>query len=291
MASATSDAVVFGASFWVERDRERPAVVSNVSVYVFDESSGSVGASRRLGIASLGRLDGRALVGIRRDGLSGRIAVAAAAACDEREREEKSDEGAHGLRSYPPMSNVTRCEWATGSDELMLAYHDEEWGVPSHDDRHLFELLTLEGAQAGLSWSTILRKREGYRRAFAGFDPEVVARFSEKDVERLLADPGIVRNRLKVESTVEQRRPCARAAGGTRKSRRVPVGASSTARRSSTAGRRWRRSRRRQPLSKALSKDLKRRGFRFVGPTVLYAFMQSVGMVDDHTVHCFRRLG
>ena len=100
------------------------------------------------------------------------------------------------------MPSVTRCEWATGSDELMLAYHDEEWGVPSHDDRHLFEMLTLEGAQAGLSWSTILRKREGYRRAFAGFDPAKVAGFGSKDVERLLDDTGIVRNRLKVESTV-----------------------------------------------------------------------------------------
>ena len=100
------------------------------------------------------------------------------------------------------MPSVTRCEWAAGSDELMLAYHDEEWGVPSHDDRHLFEMLTLEGAQAGLSWSTILRKREGYRRAFAGFDPATVAGFGSRDVERLLADTGIVRNRLKVESTV-----------------------------------------------------------------------------------------
>jgi len=100
------------------------------------------------------------------------------------------------------MEERTRCEWAAGGDELMLAYHDEEWGVPSHDDRHLFELLTLEGAQAGLSWSTVLRKREGYRRAFAGFDPEAVAALTDDDVERLLADPGIVRNRLKVESTV-----------------------------------------------------------------------------------------
>src|SRR6186997_1235422 len=100
------------------------------------------------------------------------------------------------------MATVTRCEWARDSDELMLAYHDEEWGVPSHDDRFLFELLTLEGAQAGLSWSTILNKREGYRRAFAGFDPAAVARFGPKDVERLLEDPGIVRNRLKIESAV-----------------------------------------------------------------------------------------
>ena len=105
------------------------------------------------------------------------------------------------VRSCHAMA-VTRCEWAEGSSEAMLAYHDEEWGVPSHDERHLFELLTLEGAQAGLSWSTILNKRDGYRRAFAGFDPAAVARFGPDDVERLLGDPGIVRNRLKVESTV-----------------------------------------------------------------------------------------
>src|SRR3954454_13887210 len=103
----------------------------------------------------------------------------------------------------PTHMVVTRCEWAAGSSEAMVAYHDEEWGVPSHDERHLFELLTLEGAQAGLSWNTILNKREGYRRAFAGFDAEVVARFGPDDVERLLADPGIVRNRLKVASTIE----------------------------------------------------------------------------------------
>jgi DNA-3-methyladenine glycosylase I len=169
----------------------------------------------------------------------------------------------------------------------MLAYHDEEWGVPSHDDRHLFELLTLEGAQAGLSWNTILNKRDGYRKAFAGFDPEVVARFGPKDVERLLADPGIVRNRLKVESTIANATRVLEVqeelgsfdaylwgfvdgkpiVGGWRSLSELPA---------------------ETPLSKALSKDLKRRGFRFVGPTVCYAFMQAVGVVDDHTVGCFR---
>ena len=182
-----------------------------------------------------------------------------------------------------------RCEWAGDSDE-MLAYHDEEWGVPSHDDRHLFEMLTLEGAQAGLSWSTILRKRDGYRKAFAGFDPAAVARFGAKDVERLLADPGIVRNRLKVESTVENARRVLEAqeehgsldaylwafvdgepiVGGWRSLSELP---------SET------------PLSKTISKDLKKRGFRFIGPTIVYAFMQTVGMVDDHTVDCFRYSG
>jgi DNA-3-methyladenine glycosylase I len=191
------------------------------------------------------------------------------------------------VRSYPSMPTVTRCEWAAGGDELMLAHHDEEWGVPSHDDRHLFELLTLEGAQAGLSWSTILHKREGYRSAFADFDPEAVAAFTSKDVERLLADPGIVRNRLKVESTIANAR-CVLGVqesqgsfdaylwsfvdgeplvGGWKSLSELPA---------------------ETDLSRALSKDLKRRGFRFVGPTICYAFMQSVGMVDDHTVDCFR---
>lgn len=172
----------------------------------------------------------------------------------------------------------------------MLAYHDEEWGAPSHDDVHLFEMLTLEGAQAGLSWSTVLRKREGYRRAFAAFDPASVARFTARDVERLLGDVGIVRNRLKVESTIVNARRVlevqdeagsldaylwsfvdgAPLDGGFTALSELPAETS---------------------LSKALSKDLKRRGFRFVGPTTCYAFMQAVGMVNDHTVDCFRYPG
>jgi DNA-3-methyladenine glycosylase I len=169
----------------------------------------------------------------------------------------------------------------------MLAYHDDEWGVPSHDDRHLFELLTLEGAQAGLSWATILRKRAGYRRAFAGFDPQAVAGFGIRDVERLLGDPGIVRNRLKVESTV------ANARGVLALQEELGSldaylwgfvdGAPIVGRRRSLGD---------LPAetaeSRALSKDLKRRGFRFVGPTVCYAFMQAVGLVNDHTLGCFR---
>ena len=169
----------------------------------------------------------------------------------------------------------------------MLAYHDEEWGVPSRDDRHLYELLTLEGAQAGLSWSTILRKRDGYRRAFAGFDPAAVARFTSEDVERLLSDPGIVRNRLKVESTVVN--------AGRVLEVRETEGSFAGYLWGFVGGRplvnRW-RSLAELPaeteLSKELSKDLKRRGFRFVGPTVCYAFMQAVGLVNDHTVGCFR---
>ena len=186
------------------------------------------------------------------------------------------------------MSNVTRCEWAAGSDELMLAHHDEEWGVPSHDDLHLFEMLTLEGAQAGLSWSTILNKREGYRRAFAGFDPAVVARFGPRDVERLLADPGIIRNRQKVESTVNNAARVLEA--------QEEHGSLDAYLWSFVGGQpivnHWRTLSElpaETDLSKAISKDLKGRGFRFVGPTSIYAFMQTVGMVDDHTVDCFRR--
>jgi DNA-3-methyladenine glycosylase I len=169
----------------------------------------------------------------------------------------------------------------------MVAYHDEEWGVPSRDDRHLYEMLTLEGAQAGLSWSTILAKREGYRRAFAGFDAESVARFGPKDVERLLADTGIVRNRLKVESTVANAARVLEV--------QEELGSLSAYLWQFVDGRprvNRRRSLAELPAetaeSKAMSKDLKRRGFRFVGPTVCHAFMQSVGMVNDHTIDCFR---
>jgi len=169
----------------------------------------------------------------------------------------------------------------------MLAYHDEEWGAPSHDDRHLYELLTLEGAQAGLSWSTILRKRQGYRRAFAGFAPDVVAAFTSSDVERLLADSGIVRNRLKVESTVVN---ASRVLEVQDELRSFGAYLWSFVDDQPIVGR-W-RSLAELPaeteLSHALSKDLKRRGFRFVGPTVCYAFMQAVGLVNDHTVDCFR---
>lgn len=185
------------------------------------------------------------------------------------------------------MADVQRCEWAAGGGELMLAYHDDEWGVPAHDDRHLFEMLTLEGAQAGLSWSTILRKREGYRRLFAGFDPAVVARFTSGDVERLLQDAAIVRNRLKVESTVVNAARVLEV--------QAELGSLDDYLWSFVDGRpivgNW-RSLFELPaeteLSRALSKDLKKRGFRFVGPTVCYALMQAVGLVNDHTADCFR---
>lgn len=181
---------------------------------------------------------------------------------------------------------VIRCPWC-GSDPLYRAYHDHEWGVPLHDEHRLFEMLTLEGAQAGLSWLTILRKREGYRRAFAGFDPQVVAGFGEADVARLLADPGIVRNRLKVSSTINNARAVleVQARYGSldaflwqfvdgqpirnswRSLQEIPVST---------------------PLSDRMSKELKRHGFRFVGSTICYSHMQATGMVNDHLVDCFR---
>jgi DNA-3-methyladenine glycosylase I len=180
-----------------------------------------------------------------------------------------------------------RCEWVPEGNALYLAYHDDEWGVPVHDDRALFELLTLEGAQAGLSWLTILRKRAGYREAFADFDPARIARFDGRAVERLLADPRIVRNRLKVESTIANARATLAAqdelgsldallwsfVGGASKQNAWSTLAEIPA---ETAE------------SRAMSKELKRRGFRFVGPTVCYALMQAAGLVNDHAVNCFR---
>ena len=180
-----------------------------------------------------------------------------------------------------------RCAWC-GTDPLYVAYHDTEWGVPSHDDRHLFEMLVLEGAQAGLSWITVLRKREHYRRVFADFDAERVARYTDEDVARLLADPGIVRNRLKVEAAIANARAvlAARERFGSLDAlvwRFVEGMPQEGARRAladvpaATAE------------SQAMSRELKRLGFRFVGPTVCYAFMQAVGMVNDHVEGCFRQ--
>ena len=180
-----------------------------------------------------------------------------------------------------------RCAWAPLADPLYVAYHDEDWGVPSHDDRHLFEMVVLEGAQAGLSWVTILRKREGYRAAFAGFDAEAVARFGPADVERLLADPGIVRNRLKVESAIANARATLAV--------REELGSLDAYLWSFVDGapvvNRFERLAdipAETPVSRAMSKDMKRRGFRFVGPTVCYSLMQAAGLVNDHVVGCFR---
>ena len=180
-----------------------------------------------------------------------------------------------------------RCEWVPEAEPRYVASHDEEWGVPEHDDRKLFELLTLEGAQAGLAWITILRKREGYRRAFADFDPAAVAEFDDRRVEALLQDPGIVRNRLKVASTVTNARAVLAV--------QEELGSLDAYLWSFVRGEplvgRWRELAEipaETAESKAMSKDLKRRGFAFVGPTVCYAFMQAAGLVNDHVVGCFR---
>jgi len=193
-----------------------------------------------------------------------------------------------GRPTSPETSNgLHRCGWAIENDPLYLAYHDDEWGVPSRDDRHLFELLVLEGAQAGLSWSTILHKREGYRRAFAGFDVERVASFGKRDVGRLLGDAGIVRNRLKITSAIEN----ARAVLALREERGpLAVYLWDFVGGEPIVGR-FRKLADLPPEtdeSRAMSKDLKRRGFRFVGPTICYAFMQATGMVNDHVTGCFR---
>ena len=188
--------------------------------------------------------------------------------------------------SEKPKPTLKRCDWA-GSDPDMLAYHDTEWGVPVHDDRKHFEFLVLEGAQAGLSWSTILKRREGYRKAFAGFDPAKVARFTPARVEKLLLDPGIIRNRAKVESTVGN----ARAFLTIQKE----FGSFDTYIWGFVSGRtlvnKWRRTAQLPAVSaesEALSADLRRRGFRFVGPTICYAQLQASGLINDHVVGCFR---
>ena len=186
------------------------------------------------------------------------------------------------LATLPTVAE--RCAWAPVEDERYLAYHDEEWGVPSHDERHLFEMLTLEGAQAGLSWRTILYKREGYRKAFAGFDAGKVARFTPAKIERVLADPAIVRNRLKVESTVANARAIAALDGSLDELLWSFVDGSPV------VGR-WRgldAIPAETPASRSMSKELKRQGLRFVGPTVCYSLMQAVGIVNDHVKTCFR---
>uniref|UniRef100_A0A831TAP8 DNA-3-methyladenine glycosylase I n=1 Tax=Thermorudis peleae TaxID=1382356 RepID=A0A831TAP8_9BACT len=180
---------------------------------------------------------------------------------------------------------VIRCAWA--STPLSIAYHDQEWGVPVHDDRTLFEMLVLEGAQAGLSWLTILAKREAYRAAFDFFDPELVARYDDRKVVQLLANPGIVRNRQKIEAAIQNARAFL-AVQQEFGSFDAYVWRFVDGRPKRNAWRRLEELPGSTPESEALSQDLRRRGFRFVGPTICYAFMQAVGMVNDHLVDCFR---
>ena len=180
----------------------------------------------------------------------------------------------------------TRCEWA-GEDPMMVAYHDEEWGAPVHDDRLLFEFLILEGAQAGLSWSTVLKKREHYRKVYHRFDAKKIARYTDKDKKRLLADAGIIRNRLKVDASITNAQSflaVVKEFGSFDSYIWQFVGGQPIVNKFKSLSQ--------IPAeteeAKAMSKDLKKRGFRFVGPTICYAFMQAVGMVNDHTVSCFR---
>lgn len=180
---------------------------------------------------------------------------------------------------------VQRCAWAQGDDALMVRYHDEEWGVPQRDARMLWEMLVLEGFQAGLSWKTILHKREAFRRAFAGFEPAKVARFGTRQVDRLLADPGIIRSRAKIEATIAAAR----------------IYCDMQERGEDFAGFCWSFTDGQvlrgdgvqlpvsTPKSEEISKELKRRGFKFVGPVIVYAWMEAVGIVNDHAIHCFRR--
>jgi DNA-3-methyladenine glycosylase I len=181
---------------------------------------------------------------------------------------------------------TTRCAWGT-DDPLYLRYHDEEWGVPVHDDRRLFEFLVLEGAQAGLSWLTILRKRDNYRRAMAGFDPRRVARFGARDLRRLLADSGIVRNRLKLQAAIENARAFLAIQKECGSFDRF-VWAFTNGKPMQNHWRTLRQIPAQTPEAAALSRALQQRGFRFVGPTICYAFMQAVGIVNDHLVECFR---
>ncbi len=186
----------------------------------------------------------------------------------------------------PTPDTVSRCPWCLG-DDLYVAYHDKEWGVPAYGQRRLFEFLILEGAQAGLSWLTILRKRENYRRAFDDFDPEKVANYNEADVARLLADVGIVRNRLKIRATLGNASAFLavdKEFGGFDRYLWGFVGGQ-------TIQNVWRTQAEvpvSSPAAAALSRDLRRRGFRFVGPTICYSLMQAVGLVNDHLVDCFR---
>lgn len=182
------------------------------------------------------------------------------------------------------MREPTRCTWPLGGNKLYIEYHDKEWGVPAWDERTQFEFLILEGAQAGLSWSTILNKREGYRAAFAGFDPERIAKFGKRDVTRLMKDPGIVRNRLKIESAIGNAKAFLAFQGDFARHLWSFVGGKPIQNNIAEHGRVPATS----PESDALSKDLKKRGFRFVGSTIIYAHMQATGMVNDHLVGCFR---
>ncbi len=188
------------------------------------------------------------------------------------------------MKKPPATDRRKRCSWARLTNPLYLEYHDTEWGVPQHDDRHLFEMLILEGAQAGLSWETVLNKRARYRSVFAGFDPRRVARFDRAKVRQLMADPGIIRNRLKIESSITNAKAFLAV--------QAELGSFDSYLWSFVDGRPLVNTTGKVPastaLSDAISRDLKKRGFRFVGSTIIYAYMQAVGVVNDHLTTCFR---
>jgi DNA-3-methyladenine glycosylase I len=187
-----------------------------------------------------------------------------------------------------PSADLPRCGWVRLDEPLYVAYHDEEWGVPVHDDQHLFEMLILEGAQAGLSWLTILRRREGYRRAFDGFDPAKIAKYQGKKIASLMADTGIIRNQAKIAATIKNARAYFEVVEKTGTFDRFLWQFVD----GEPKVNHWQSLKEIPPEtaeSKAMSKELKRRGFGFVGSTICYAFMQAVGMVDDHVATCFRR--
>src|SRR5207249_9047219 len=204
----------------------------------------------------------------------------------ERDRSKEKETGR--VTGELKETTLRRCRWATmGDSPLMVEYHDKEWGVPVHDDRTLFEFLVLEGAQAGLSWQTVLNKRENYRKAFHAFQPAKIARYNNKDAQRLLRDPGIIRNRLKVQATINNAKQILqlqREYGSFDKYIWQFVGGKPVKHRFESLGE--------IPAttneSDSMSKDLRKRDLRFVGPTICYAFMQAVGMVNDHTTKCFR---
>ena len=237
----------------------------------------------------LGRADARANPEPAHLGRTGLPATCSSAwACRRLHGGPRETVKSHAMTVRTPSLNrlKSRCAWC-GVEPLYVAYHDREWGVPLHDERSLFEFLILEGAQAGLSWLTILKKREGYRRAFHNFDAERVARYGENDVARLLADPGIVRNRLKVAAAITNARATLRI--------REEFGGLDAyfwrfvdGRPIQNAWMELSQIPARTPLSDTIGKDLKQRGFKFVGSTIVYAHMQATGMVNDHTVHCFR---
>ena len=259
--------------------RLRRARIQRAALSQTDVSSGSGGVARRVFTSAM-KAGSMVVGGTNTTRTRTRMLTAFAHAPRPRHADSRLRPRRHNLR----IKHLHRCAWAEG-DELMQAYHDDEWGVPQHDSRMLWAMLMLEGFQAGLAWITVLRKREAFRKGFAGFDPEKVARFSEKEIARLMADAGIIRARAKIEATIRGAQiHCEMQRAGEDFSdfcwsfTRGRVIKSDGSSRPATT-----------PLSEEISKELKRRGFKFVGPTIVYAWMQAVGIANDHSNGCYRR--